>query len=69
MLHVSTHDTECEQRVSISTDESRNDGVERSLASVDLIGMSRFERKPGSAVLQCNARTVNDDPGSKPHVV
>lgn len=60
-LHIPSHDAEAHHRLSVLRKESGNDGVERTLATGDLIGMARLQSKTRAAILQADAGSRNDD--------
>src|SRR5262249_4974435 len=68
-LYRAAHHPEARVRGAIARDEPGDDGVERTLAGPDLIGVAGLQREPGSAILQTDARPRDHDARAEAHVV
>ena len=68
-LHVAPHHAERHQRHAVLRHERGNDGVERPLARLQVVGMTFLEREQGPAVLQAESEVGNRVSRAEPGVV
>ena len=69
MLHVPTHDAETQGRFVATRDKARNDGMKRSLAPGNNIGVIGIQHKARAAILHGNAGAGNNDARTKRYIV
>ena len=68
-LHVAAHDAERSDRPVVLHQKARDDRVVGALAGHQAIDVVRIQREIRASVLQCDAGSVNHDPGSESHIV
>ena len=68
-LHRTTHDAEAHQRFAVFAEKARDDGLKRTFARGDDIGMTRFQVEAVAAVLQADAGAGHHDAGAEAGVV
>src|SRR5262245_41217530 len=68
-LHTATHYTECFPRFTILHNETRNDGVKRTLGRRVNVCVIGIHRKKLAAILKHESKSGHDDPAAHPAII